>query len=108
VPEAPRLGAKGYLLLYSAIVDHTHTHEAVGHHDSSSSSQAAALASMEDELTLNLNFSDQSGGTQHPKLDWRERKKQVRAPADEVPLASVPDCDVSATAAHAGSLSALI
>jgi hypothetical protein len=63
---------------------------------------------MEDELTLNLNFSDQSGGHHHPKLDWRERKKQVHAPADEVSLTAVPDSDVPATAAHAGSLSALL
>lgn len=37
----------------------------------------AALGIMEDALTLNLNFSDLDGVLSHPKLDWRERKRQV-------------------------------
>lgn len=34
---------------------------------------------MEDDLFLNLNFSEQGGSLSHPKVGWRERKRQVGA-----------------------------
>lgn len=62
---------------------------------SSSSQNAEAVMAEEEGLYLNLNFSSDQGAASlsHPKLDWRERKRQVIACRLSAAAATVsPNC----------------